>query len=101
MRLVSKHDTVGYLPPAARPGCRNCRHYEVTRHDSPVIAPRGACIKHDLEVTAGGICDTFAAKPRGVITSGVQLNQMDLLACLATEARHQAAAGSPTQGMHA
>jgi hypothetical protein len=56
MRLVAKHSQVGYQTPGERPGCRNCKHFEVTRHDSPVIAPRTACTKHDLEVTSGGIC---------------------------------------------
>ncbi|KLO60140.1 hypothetical protein AA671_11520 [Delftia tsuruhatensis] len=56
MRLVAKHTQVGYQTPGQRPGCRNCVHFEVTRHDSPVIAPRTACTRHDLEVTSGGIC---------------------------------------------
>lgn len=56
MRLVAKHTQVGYQTPGQRPGCRNCAHFEVTRHDSPVIAPRTACTLHDLEVTSGGIC---------------------------------------------
>ncbi|ACM32314.1 hypothetical protein [[Acidovorax] ebreus] len=58
MRLVSKHAQVGYQTPGERPGCRNCAHFEVTRHDSPVIAPRTACTLHDLEVTSGGICNS-------------------------------------------
>ncbi|POR10948.1 hypothetical protein [Diaphorobacter sp. LR2014-1] len=58
MRLVSKHAQVGYQTPGDRPGCRNCAHFEVTRHDSPVIAPRTACTLHDLEVTSGGICNS-------------------------------------------
>lgn len=56
MRLVAKHAEVGYQTPGERPGCRNCAHFEVTRHDSPVIAPRTACTRHSLEVTSGGIC---------------------------------------------
>ena len=56
MRLVAKHAEVGYQTPGQRPGCRNCVHFEVLRHDSPVIAPRTACTKHQLEVTSGGIC---------------------------------------------
>lgn len=56
MRLVSRHAQVGYQTPGDRPGCRNCAHFEQVRHDSPVIAPRQACTKHDLEVTSGGIC---------------------------------------------
>jgi len=58
MRLVAKHAQVGYQTPGDRPGCRNCAHFEVTRHDSPVIAPRTACTLHDLEVTSGGICSS-------------------------------------------
>lgn len=56
MRLVSKHAQIGYQIPGDRPSCRNCAHFEQVRHDSPVIAPRQACTKHDLEVTSGGIC---------------------------------------------
>ncbi|AVS62573.1 hypothetical protein C8241_13505 [Paracidovorax avenae] len=56
MRLVAKHHQVGYQTPGERPGCRNCAHFEVTRHDSPIIAPRTACTLHHLEVTSGGIC---------------------------------------------
>lgn len=56
MRLVAKHVQVGYQTPGQRPGCRNCAHFEVTRHDSPVIAARTACTLHGLEVTSGGIC---------------------------------------------
>lgn len=56
MRLVAKHAQVGYQTPRERPGCRNCAHFEQVRHDSPVIAPRQACTRHDLEVTSGGIC---------------------------------------------
>lgn len=59
MRLVAKHAHVGYQTPGDRPGCRNCAHFEQVRHDSPVIAPRQACLKHDLEVTSGGICDDY------------------------------------------
>lgn len=58
MRLVAKHAQVGYQTPGDRPGCRNCAHFEVTRHDSPIIAPRTACTLHDLEVTSGGICNS-------------------------------------------
>ncbi|GKS96146.1 hypothetical protein [Acidovorax sp. SUPP2825] len=58
MRLVAKHAQVGYQTPGDRPGCRNCAHFEVVRHDSPVIAPRTACTLHDLEVTSGGICNS-------------------------------------------
>lgn len=58
MRLVAKHAQVGYQTPGDRPGCRNCAHFEVTRHDSPIIAPRTACTLHQLEVTSGGICNS-------------------------------------------
>ena len=58
MRLVAKHAQVGYQTPSERPGCRNCAYFEITRHDSPVIAPRTACLKHGLEVTSGGICNS-------------------------------------------
>lgn len=56
MRLVAKHAQVGYQTPGDRPGCRNCAHFEQVRHDSPIIAPRQACLKHGFEVTSGGIC---------------------------------------------
>ena len=62
MRLVAKHAQVGYQTPGERPGCRNCAHFEVTRHDSPIIAPRTACTLHDLEVTSGGICNSHKLK---------------------------------------
>lgn len=58
MRLVAKHSQVGYQTPGDRPGCRNCSHFDIVRHDSPVIAPRTACTLHDLEVTSGGICNS-------------------------------------------
>ncbi len=57
MRKVAKHDQVGYQSPADRPGCRNCKHFAITRHDSPVIPNRSGCLKHGLEVTSGGICN--------------------------------------------
>lgn len=66
MRLVAKHAHVGYQTPGDRPGCRNCAYFEVTRHDSPVIAPRTACRLHDLEVTSGGICNSHKVKRRPV-----------------------------------
>lgn len=64
MRLVSKHAQVGYQTPGERPGCRNCKHFEVVRHDSPIIAPRTTCTKHELEVTSGGICNDHQVKRR-------------------------------------
>ncbi|GKS89097.1 hypothetical protein [Acidovorax sp. SUPP2539] len=80
MRLVAKHAQVGYQTPGDRPGCRNCAHFEVVRHDSPVIAPRTACTLHDLEVTSGGICPDH--KPM-VVANQAQLaflaRQRDLL----------------------
>lgn len=57
MRLVAKHAQVGYQTPGDRPGCRNCAHFEQVRHDSPIIAPRQACLKHGFEVTSGAICN--------------------------------------------
>ena len=62
MRLVAKHSQVGYQTPGERPGCRNCKHFEQVRHDSPLIAPRQACLKHNLEVTSGGICNDHQVK---------------------------------------
>ncbi len=64
MRLVAKHSQVGYQTPGERPGCRNCKHFEQVRHDSPLIAPRQACLKHGLEVTSGGICNDHQVKRR-------------------------------------
>lgn len=80
MRLVAKHAQVGYQTPGDRPGCRNCAHFEVTRHDSPVIAPRTACWLHDLEVTSGGICQSheLALKP-GEAQLSFLARQRDLL----------------------
>lgn len=69
MRLVAKHAQVGYQTPGERPGCRNCAHFEVTRHDSPVIAPRTACTLHDLEVTSGGICNSHKLQRHLEVTS--------------------------------
>lgn len=62
MRLVAKHAQVGYQTPGDRPGCRNCAHFEQVRHDSPLIAPRQACLKHGFEVTSGAICNDHKAK---------------------------------------
>lgn len=62
MRLVAKHAQVGYQTPGQRPGCRNCKHFEQVRHDSPLMTPRQACLKHDLEVTSGGICKDHHVK---------------------------------------
>lgn len=64
MRLVAKHAHVGYQTPGDRPGCRNCAHFEQVRHDSPLIAPRQACLKHYLEVTSGGICNDHKLQRR-------------------------------------
>lgn len=64
MRLVSKHAQVGYQTPGDRPGCRNCKHFDQVRHDSPIIAPRQACLKHGLEVTSGGICPSHQLQRR-------------------------------------
>lgn len=54
MRLVQKHNHVGYLMPGERPGCRNCMHCDFRKG----VAYR--CEEHGLEVTAGGICPDFA-----------------------------------------
>lgn len=62
MRLVAKHAQVGYQTPGDRPGCRNCKHFDQVRHDSPVIASRQACTLHNIEVTSGGICNSHQAK---------------------------------------
>ena len=67
MRLVARHAQVGYQTPGDRPGCRNCAHFEVVRHDSPIIAPRTSCTLHDLEVTSGGICASFSSMYRGQV----------------------------------
>lgn len=62
MRLVVKHAQVGYQTPGERPGCRNCKHFEQVRHDSPIIASRQACTLHSIEVTSGGICNSHQLK---------------------------------------
>lgn len=77
MRLVSKHSQVGYQTPGDRPGCRNCKHFDQVRHDSPVMAPRQACLKHELEVTSGGICNDY--KPDGKTRLDGRPVQRDLL----------------------
>jgi hypothetical protein len=64
MRLVSKHSQVGYQTPGERPGCRNCKHFDQVRHDSPIIAPRQACTLHSIEVTSGGICPSHKLQRR-------------------------------------
>ncbi|WP_404302686.1 hypothetical protein [Alicycliphilus denitrificans] len=80
MRLVAKHAQVGYQTPGERPGCRNCAHFDVTRHDSPVIAPRTACTLHDLEVTSGGICNSHKPKRKaGEAQLAFLARQRDLL----------------------
>lgn len=86
MRLVAKHAQVGYQTPGQRPGCRNCAHFEVTRHDSPVIAPRTACTLHDLEVTSGGICHSHKLQRQADESQlEFQRRQFDLLASLQLE----------------
>lgn len=85
MRLVVKHAQVGYQTPGDRPGCRNCAHFEVVRHDSPIIAPRTACTLHDLEVTSGGICNSHKLQRKaGEAELAFLARQRDLL-------EHQAA----------
>ena len=64
MRLVAIHRQVGYQPPSDRPGCRNCKHFEQVRHDSPIIGPRQACTLHSIEVTSGGICPSHTLQRR-------------------------------------
>lgn len=86
MRLVAKHAQVGYQTPGERPGCRNCAHFEVTRHDSPVIAPRTACTLHDLEVTSGGICNSHKLQRKaGESQLAFLARQRDLLEVQAVE----------------
>ena len=80
MRLVAKHAQVGYQTPGDRPGCRNCAHFEVVRHDSPIIAPRTSCTLHDLEVTSGGICNSHMLKRKpGEAQLAYLARQRDLL----------------------
>jgi len=80
MRLVAKHAQVGYQTPGERPGCRNCAHFEVTRHDSPIIAPRTACTLHQLEVTSGGICNSHKLQRKpGEAQLAFLARQRDLL----------------------
>ncbi|ABM32964.1 hypothetical protein QRO08_09900 [Paracidovorax citrulli] len=80
MRLVAKHHQVGYQTPGERPGCRNCAHFEVTRHDSPIIAPRTACTLHQLEVTSGGICNSHKLQRKpGEAQLAFLARQRDLL----------------------
>jgi len=86
MRLVQKHAQVGYQTPGQRPGCRNCQWFEEVRHDSPVIGPRQACLKHSLEVTSGGICNDHRLKRRADESQlAFQRRQLDLLAHLVAE----------------
>jgi len=88
MRLVAKHAQVGYQTPGDRPGCRNCAHFEVVRHDSPVIAPRTACTLHDLEVTSGGICNSHKHQsPRMEAKLEFLRRQLDLLEDRSAELR--------------
>lgn len=80
MRLVAKHAQVGYQTPGDRPGCRNCKHFDQVRHDSPIIAPRQACTKHGLEVTSGGICpDHKLQRKVGEAELVFYARQLDLL----------------------
>lgn len=86
MRLVAKHAEVGYQTPGERPGCRNCAHFDVVRHDSPIIAPRTACTRHGLEVTSGGICPSHKLQRKPGEAQLVFLRrQGDLLASQAAE----------------
>lgn len=88
MRLVAKHAEVGYLTPDSRPGCRNCRYGEEYRPESGVClnAGRWTCIKHDLEVTSGGICNDHQARRRNDESQlAFMRRQMDLLGNLASE----------------
>ncbi|WP_325346678.1 hypothetical protein [Xylophilus sp.] len=89
MRLVALHAAVGYQTPGQRSGCRNCKFFEITRHDSPVIAPRSACTKHQLEVTSGGICpDYFARATQGWMdAAAARYGHRDLLIPQPGEAR--------------
>ena len=64
MRLVATHSQVGYQTPGERPGCRNCKHFEQVRHDSPIVGPRQACTLHSIEVTSGGICPSHTLQRR-------------------------------------
>lgn len=87
MRLVAKHAEVGYQTPGDRPGCRNCAHFEVVRHDSPIIAPRTSCTLHELEVTSGGICNSHKLKRKvGEAQLAFLARQRDLLLSLSDEA---------------
>lgn len=96
MRLVAKHAQVGYQTPGDRPGCRNCAYFEQVRHDSPVMAPRQACLKHDLEVTSGGICnDHKARRHAGESELGFMARQLDLLKSASLDLRK-----SPQHGEH-
>lgn len=88
MRLVAKHAQVGYQTPGDRPGCRNCAHFEVVRHDSVVIAPRAACTLHHLEVTSGGICNSHKLQRKpGEAQLAFLARQRDLLENIVVDLR--------------
>ena len=94
MRLVAKHAQVGYQTPGDRPGCRNCAHFEVLRHDSPIIAPRTACALHELEVTSGGICHSHKLQRKvGEAQLEFMRRQRDLLELRSHELGHVPQAG--------
>lgn len=88
MRLVAKHAQVGYQTPGDRPGCRNCAHFEQVRHDSPIMAPRQACLKHGFEVTSGAICNDHQVKRQANESQLAFLaRQRDLLENMALDLR--------------
>jgi len=82
MRLVAKHQDVGYQTPSQRPGCRNCAWSETYRPESGVVylQPRLTCSKHGLEITSGGICNDHRGKAKaGESQLAFMRRQMDLL----------------------
>lgn len=57
MRLIAKHQEVGYITPQQRPSCRNCGHCGAGEENGLGQVFYIACRKHGIEVRAGGICN--------------------------------------------
>lgn len=56
MRLIAKHDEVGYVQPGQRPSCRNCKHLQASEENGFGQVTYWSCRLHKFEVRTGGIC---------------------------------------------
>lgn len=67
MRLIPKHQLVGYVTPQARPCCRNCTFMTGEENGLNQVT-YWSCRKHGFEVRTGGICPDH---PRAAAVPGV------------------------------